>query len=131
MPRHHNRDHAWSYCEPCPSKDGYVSCTLCKGQVSLGPNPKHQSIGAFKKHIKNRHFSLWNELYSVENTETPTSGKKRTRDEEVEEELEETARTKKARKNLFQSTLPEVLESSQPMPFHSEKSLQHCNSWNI
>ena len=25
----------FGYCEPCTGKDGYVSCTLCKGQVSL------------------------------------------------------------------------------------------------
>ena len=38
MPKNHIRDPAWSYCEPCPGKDGYVSCTLCKKQVALGPN---------------------------------------------------------------------------------------------
>ena len=122
MPKHQSKDPAWSYCEPCKARDGYVSCTLCKGQVSLGPNEKNRSIGAFKKHIKNRHFSIWRELYSAEN-DTPVSGKKRTINETtIEEDLPASANTKKARKALFQSTLPEVVEASQPMPFHSEKS---------
>ena len=80
MPKHQSKDPAWSYCEPCKARDGYVSCTLCKGQVSLGPNEKNRSIGAFKKHIKNRHFSIWSESYSAE-SDTPVSGKKRTIDE--------------------------------------------------
>ena len=65
MPKNHIKDPAWSSCGPCPEKDGYVSCTLCKGQVSLGPNQKNRSIGSFKEHIKNRHFSLWEELYNL------------------------------------------------------------------
>ena len=41
----------------------------------------------------------------------------------IDEDLPASANTKKARKALFQSTLPEVVEASQPMPFHSEKAL--------
>ena len=122
MPKNHTKDPAWSYCEPCTGRDGYVSCNLCKGQVSLGPNQKNRSIGSFKKHIKNRHFSLWEELYSAEN-DTPISGKKRPIEATMDEDLPTSASTKKARKALFQSTLPQVVEASQPMPFHSEKSL--------
>ena len=90
----------------CKARDGYVSCTLCKGQVSLGPNEKNRSIGTFKKHIKNRHFTVWKELYSAEN-DTPISGKKRPLDDE---ELPTSANTKKARKALVQSTLPQTVE---------------------
>ena len=31
MPKYHTKDPVWNYCEPCPGKDGYVSCNLCKG----------------------------------------------------------------------------------------------------
>ena len=62
MPKNQTKDPAWGYCEPLPTRDGYVTCTLCKGHVSLGPNQKNRSIGSFKKHIKNRHFSVWKEL---------------------------------------------------------------------
>ena len=123
MPKNQTKDPAWGYCEPS-ARDGYVSCNLCKGQVSLGPNEKNRSIGSFKKHIKNRHFALWNELYSAENDDAPTSGKKRKNEDTIDDEdLPTSANTKKARKAIFQSTLPQVLEASQPMPFHSEKSL--------
>ena len=104
MPRNHSRDPSWNYCEPYPAKDGVVSCTLCKALVSLGPNKRNRSIGTFKNHIKNKHLSLWTELYGVEKVEESPGSRKRVM-EESDDELPLAARTIKAGKVLFQATL--------------------------
>ena len=98
MPRNHSRDPSWNYCETFPDlQDGVVSCTLCKALVSLGPNKRNRSIGTFKNHIKNKHLTLWTELYDAEKVEESPGNRKRGI-EESDDELPQSARTKKARK---------------------------------
>ena len=45
IPKKHIKDPPW---EPCKGKHGYEYCTLCKEQVSLGPDQKNRSIASFK-----------------------------------------------------------------------------------
>ena len=105
MPRNHSPDPSWNYCETFPDlQDGVVSCTLCKALVSLGPNKRNRSIGNFKNHIKNKHLSLWTELYGAEKVEESPGSRKRVM-EESDDELPQAARTIKAGKVHFQATL--------------------------
>ena len=78
MPR--TRDVAWTQFTRDPERNGIVICKLCQSKISLGPNPRNQSIGAAKRHLESQHKQVYLSLYkSAENSskETQISGKKR------------------------------------------------------
>ena len=79
MPRTALRDPAWKYCEDYPQRDGYVSCLLCKAQVSIGPSKKSQTI-LQETHQKQGYESNFELIMLRKNFEItinfPNSGKK-------------------------------------------------------
>ena len=78
MPR--TRDVAWTQFTKDPERNGIVICKLCQSKISLGPNPRNQSIRAGKRHIESQHKQVFLSLYKSDENgskETQISGKKR------------------------------------------------------
>ena len=118
------RDIAWKYCT-VQKEDGKVQCNVCKGFVSLGRNKKTQSISLFKRHLERHHSKLYSELYKEpveEKSKNEESSSKRKAEEEADSPCEDKARTKKARSELFQKTIPQTIQEKEPFPFHSARA---------
>ena len=109
----------WNYFT-YPGTGKYANCTICKNTLSLGSeHPKNQTINSLKRHIERNHKDEW---IVISKQLEPKSTSKRPRDENSESENNLNCRTKKARNELFERTLPQ----GQPSVSAWQKS---CETW--
>ena len=120
------KDIAWKYCTGVEKEEAKVQCNLCKKYVSLGRSKKTQSIALFNYHLERYHSRLYSDLYkepaAEDKSSTEESSSKRKAEEDPDSPCEDKARTKKARQELYQKTIPQTIQEKEPFPFHSARA---------